>query len=321
LTRTKGALAPAQFEEKEPVNVLDAIGNTPLIELQTIPKNRPRVRIFAKFEGANPGGSVKDRAAKYMIEAAEASGELTPDKTIIEPTSGNTGIALAMIGSLKGYRVELFMPACVSVERRRVLEAFGAKVVLTPSEEGTDGAIIAAHRALEESPERYFMPNQFENPHNVRAHEEGTGPEIFEQTNGEIDYFVAGLGTSGTIMGAGRYLKSVKPGVKVIAVEPVRGHKIQGLKNMDESIVPGIYDPSLFDDKIVVDDDPAFETARYLAFREGLFVGMSSGAAVYGALRVAERIQEGTIVTVLPDRGDRYLSTSLFASICGQCPP
>lgn len=303
------------------MNLLDAIGNTPLIELRSIPANRPRVRILAKFEGANPGGSVKDRAAKYMVEAAEASGELTQEKTIVEPTSGNTGIALAMIGSMKGYRVELFMPACVSVERRRVLEALGAKVTLTPADQGTDGAIVAARRALENDPDAYFMPNQFENPNNVRAHFEGTGPEIYAQTGGEIDYFVAGLGTSGTLVGVGRYLKSVKPDVRVIAVEPTRGHAIQGLKNMEEAIVPAIYDPSVHDEKIVVGDEAAFETARYLAYREGLFVGMSSGAAVYGALKVAERVEEGTIVTILPDRGDRYLSTSLFASICGQCPP
>jgi len=220
------------------MNLLSAIGNTPVVELINLNKKSPKVRIFGKFEGNNPGGSVKDRPAYYMIKAAEESGELTREKAIIEATSGNTGIALAMIGAVKGYRVRLFMPECVSTERRLTLEAFGAEVVLTPAREGTDGAIRRAHQTLNEEPGRYYMPNQFDNVNNVRAHYETTGPEIFSQTSGEIDVFVAGMGTTGTLMGAGRYLKERKPGVRIVGVEPEERHTIQGLKNMNNSIVP-----------------------------------------------------------------------------------
>ena len=297
-----------------------AIGNTPLVELTGINPN-PGVRILAKLEGSNPGGSVKDRPAYYMLTGAEARGELTHDKVILEPTSGNTGIAMAMIGTAKGYRVKLVMPACVSMERRRVLEAFGAELVLSPAEEATDGAIRMAHRILGEAPDSYYMPNQYANPDNVRAHYEMTAPEIMGQTNGEISCFVAGMGTSGTLMGCARYFHEKAPGVKVIGVEPRLGHKVQGLKNMKESIVPEIYREETLDAKINVDDEPAFETARQLATMEGLFVGMSSGAAVAGALEVARQMDSGTIVVILPDRGDRYLSTTLFRSVCGCCPP
>jgi cysteine synthase B len=256
-----------------------------------------------------------------MIRKAEEEGILTPEKTILEPTSGNTGIALAMIGAAKGYRVKLIMPDCVSEERRRILEALGAEVILTPGEKGTDGAICLAHHLLAENPELYFMPNQFENPNNVLAHFETTGPEIFRQTEGEIDVFVAGMGTTGTLMGVGKYLKSKKPEIKIIGVEPRVGHKIQGLKNMEESIVPKIFDPSLLDGKITIDDEEAFSMARILATREGIFVGMSSGAAVAAALKMAKEMKEGTIVVILPDRGERYLSTTLFRSVCALCPP
>ncbi len=242
--------------------------------------------IYAKLEGNNPGGSIKDRPAYYMIVKAEESGQLTKDKIIVEPTSGNTGIALAMIGSALGYKVKLFMPECVSTERQLCLQAFGAEVVLTPAKEATDGAIRRAWQFIEKEPEKYFMPNQFDNPNNLLAHYETTGPEIYRQTNGEVDVFVAGLGTSGTLIGTGKYLKEKKPGVRVVAVEPTEGHTIQGLKNMTESINPGIYDPRGFDEKVVVEDDEAFETTRLLATREGLFVGMSSGAAVSAALKV-----------------------------------
>jgi cysteine synthase B len=302
------------------MTVSHAIGNTPLVELVNLNRN-PRVRVFGKLEGNNPGGSVKDRPAYYMIKKAEEAGALTTKKTIIEPTSGNMGIALAMIGASKGYRVKLFMPECVSAERRLIIAAFGAEVILTPAKEGTDGAIRAAHQALREDPDRYYMPNQFENESNVLAHYETTGPEIFTQTQGEIDVFVAGMGTTGTLMGAGRYLKEVKPAVRIVGVEPVEGHTIQGLKNMTESIVPRIYHPDRLDDKIMVNDDEAFETARLLSTVEGLFVGMSSGAAVAGALRIARGMDRGTVVTILPDRGDRYLSTTLFRSVCARCPP
>ena len=297
-----------------------AIGNTPLVELRTVNPN-PRVRILAKLEGNNPGGSVKDRPACFMLLGAEERGDLTSGRTILEPTSGNTGIALAMLGAARGYRVRLVMPACVSLERRSVLAAFGAELVLSPAEEGTDGAIHLAYRILEEEPDRYYMPNQYANPDNVRAHRETTGPEIFSQTAGDIDCFVAGMGTGGTLMGVAGYLRETKPSVKVVGVEPTLGHRIQGLKNMKEAIVPSIYREENLDGKLVVDDESAFETARRLAVAEGLFVGMSSGAAVAGAIEMAKQITEGTIVTLLPDRGDRYLSTNLFRSTCASCPP
>jgi cysteine synthase B len=302
-------------------NIFEAIGNTPLVQLRNIDGLNPRVRIYGKLEGCNPGGSVKDRAAYYMIERAEESGELTREKIIVEPTSGNTGIALAMIGSAKGYRVKLFMPECVSTERQICLQAFGAEVILTPADEATDGAIIRARQFCEQEPDKYFMPNQFDNPNNLIAHYATTGPEIYEQTGGELDVYVAGLGTSGTLIGAGRYLKEKNKNIRVVAVEPVEGHSIQGLKNMNESINPGIYDPGAFDEKIMVNDEEAFDITRKLATREGIFVGMSSGAAVYGAIQIAKLMDKGTIVVILPDRGDRYLSTTLFRSICAKCPP
>ncbi|MHC4645430.1 MAG: PLP-dependent cysteine synthase family protein [Planctomycetota bacterium] len=306
--------------EKEGRSVLDAIGNTPLVELTNL-DNNPRVSIFAKLEGCNPAGSIKDRPAYCMIRKAEESGELTKGKTILEPTSGNTGIALAMIGAVKGYRVELVIPECVSFERRQILEAFGARVLLTPGKEGTDGAIRKAHQILSEEPDKYYMPNQFRNPNNILAHYETTGPEVFLQTDGAIDAFVAGMGTTGTLMGAGRYLKEKKPGVRVVGIEPTVGHKIQGLKNMEESIVPEVYDATGLDDKVVVEDEDAFEITRQLAAKEGLFVGMSSGAAVAGAVCVARQMDSGVIGVILPDRGDRYLSTALFMSVCAKCPP
>ena len=302
------------------MNLLSAIGNTPLVELNNLNGNS-KVRIFGKLEGSNPGGSVKDRPAYYMLKKAEESGELTRGKIILEPTSGNTGIALAMIGAAKGYKVKLCMPECVSLERRRIIESFGAEAVLTPANEGTDGAIRKAHQLSAEEPGKYYMPNQFENENNVLAHYETTGPEIFSQIEGEIDVFLAGIGTGGTLMGAGKYLKEKKPQIKVVGIEPTMGHKIQGLKNMQESIVPKIYYSEKFDEKITVEDDPAYEVTRLLATKEGIFAGMSSGAAVVGALRVAKKMDSGIIVVILPDRGDRYLSTNLFRSICGKCPP
>jgi len=297
-----------------------SIGFTPVIELRKLNPN-PAVRLLAKLEGNNPGGSVKDRPALFMIEGAEKRGELTSGKTILEPTSGNTGIAIAMLGAARGYRIKLVMPACVSMERRAVLSAFGAELVLSPFHEGTDGAIRLAHLILEDSPDEYYMPNQYANPDNVRAHYETTGPEIYKQTEGEIDYFVAGMGTGGTLMGTGAYLRSRKRDIRIVGVEPKPGHKIQGLKSMKEAIVPQIYREENLDEKLIVDDDPAFETTRRLAVEEGLFVGMSSGAAVAGAIQLARSLSSGTIVALLPDRGDRYLSTSLFRSTCGDCPP
>ena len=303
------------------MSVLSAIGNTPLVELNALNRQKAKVKIFGKLEGTNPGGSVKDRPALYMITQAEKSGQLTKGKTILEATSGNTGIALAMIGAAKGYRVRLCMPECVSTERQHILEALGAEVVLTPAREGTDGAIRKAHELLGAESEKYYMPNQFENQSNILAHYETTGPEIFSQTQGQIDVFVAGMGTTGTLMGVYKYFKEKKPQVRIVGVEPTEGHAIQGLKNMKESIVPKIYNPQMLDEKITVGDGEAFETTRLLAAKEGIFVGMSSGAAVTGALRIAQQMNSGTIVVVLPDRGDRYLSTTLFRSICAKCPP
>jgi len=308
-------LPPAGFGALE-----NAIGNTPLVRLTSLNRN-PRVRILAKLEGNNPGGSVKDRPAYYMIAKAEETGELTRDKIILEATSGNTGIALAMIGAARKYRVKLAMPACVSLERRSILEAYGAEVVLSPACEATDGAIRLAHRILEENPGMYYMPNQYANENNVLAHYETTGPEIWRQTGGDVDLFIAGMGTGGTLMGTGRYLKEQDQRIRVIGVEPRIGHKIQGLKNMKEAIVPPIYHEEKLDEKVVVEDEDAFETARILAIQEGLFVGMSGGAAIAAALRAAETLDSGTIVTILPDRGDRYLSTTLFRSMCAKCPP
>lgn len=302
------------------MSVIDSIGNTPLVELKNL-NSKHKVRLMAKLEGSNPGGSVKDRPALYMVKKAIESGKLVPGKTILEPTSGNTGIALAMIGAALGYKVKLAMPECVSVERRRTIEAFGAEIELTAGNRSTDGAIIRAHQILKESPDQYFMPNQFDNENNVVAHYETTGPEIFKQTKGEVDTFVAGMGTTGTLMGVSKYFKEHKPAVKIIGVEPTENHSIQGLKNLHESIVPRIFKSSALDDEITVTDDEAFETTRLLATKEGLFVGMSSGAAVAGALKFAKGMKSGTVVVLLPDRGDRYLSTSLFMSTCAHCPP
>ncbi len=302
------------------MSILDCIGNTPLALLDKINPN-PKVRLFGKLEGNNPGGSVKDRIAWYMVKSAESEGKLSKGSTILEATSGNTGIGLAMVGTARGYKVKLVMPECVSMERRKVLEALGAELVLSPGNEGTDGAIRLAHRLYDEHRNGYFMPNQFDNPANSLAHYETTGREIYEQTKGEVSVFVAGMGTTGTLMGAGKRLKEFNSSITVIGVEPHLGHKIQGLKNMTESIVPKIFNPKAIDQKWSVVDDEAFTMTRRLALEEGLFVGMSSGAAMWVAVKKAKEMMNGTIVVILPDRGDRYLSTALFTSVCAQCPP
>jgi S-sulfo-L-cysteine synthase (O-acetyl-L-serine-dependent) len=302
------------------MSILDSIGNTPLVQLDRINPN-PKVRLLAKLEGSNPGGSVKDRIALYMIRAAEAQGALSEGRTILEATSGNTGIGLAMVGTATGYKVKLVMPACVSTERRKILEAFGAELVLSPGCDGTDGAIRLAHRIYDENKGEYYMPNQFDNPANVHAHYETTGKEIYRQTRGEVSVFVAGMGTTGTLMGTGRRLKEYDPAITILGAEPTLGHKIQGLKNMTEAIVPRIFDPRALDEKWSVSDDDAFNTTRRLALEEGLFVGMSSGAAMWAAIKKALQMRNGTIVVILPDRGDRYLSTALFTSVCAKCPP
>ncbi len=301
-------------------DLVSSIGNTPLVDISSL-SGHSDIRLLAKLEGSNPGGSVKDRPALHMIEGAERSGELNHNKIILEPTSGNTGIAIAMIGAAKGYKVKLVMPACVSVERRGILEAYGAEVVLSPGCEMTDGAIRLARRILQADPGTYYMPDQYSNPNNPLAHYHTTGPEIFAQAGGDIDYFVAGMGTSGTLMGTSRFFREQAPSVQIVGIEPHRGHKIQGLKNMEEAIVPAIYDERRLARKLVVGDELAFETTRLMAHKLGLFVGMSSGAAVAGALILAKELRHVTIVVVLPDRGDRYLSTNLFRSHCAECPP
>ncbi|NPA14966.1 MAG: cysteine synthase family protein [Deferribacteres bacterium] len=290
--------------------VLELIGNTPIVKLNAF--STGEVEIWAKIEACNPGGSIKDRAALFMIEGAEKRGELTKDKTIIEATSGNTGIGLALVAAVKGYRVKIVMPESVSLERRAILKAFGAEVVLSPGDKGTDGAIELAARIYEENRSEYYMPNQFDNPDNMRAHYETTGPEIWEQMEGRIDAFVAGIGTSGTLMGVGKRLKELNPDIKLFGVEPPPGHGIQGLKSLDEARVPKLFDPSLPDELIRVYDEEAFEMMRRLPKLEGLFVGISSAAALIGALRVAEKLKRGRIVTIFPDGGDRYLSTGIF---------
>ncbi len=302
-------------------NILDYIGNTPLVEIKKLNPFFPDVRIFAKIEGQNPGGSIKDRPALFMINEAEKSGKLTKEKTIIEATSGNTGIALAMIAALKGYKIKLFMPECVSLERRKILESYGAELVLTPAAENTDGAIIRAKKLLSDYPDLYFMPDQFSNPANPLSHYQTTGPEILKQINGEIDFLAVGLGSTGSLMGTSRFLKENIPNIQIVAIEPVKKHKIQGLKNMEESIVPSIFDLSIIDIHLYVNDEESFEYARLLSVKEGLFVGMSSGAALSGSIKLAEKVKKGNIVTIFPDRGDRYLSTNLFASFCSNCPP
>lgn len=302
------------------MGILDCIGNTPIVKLDKINPNS-KVRLYAKLEGNNPGGSVKDRIAYYMVHEAEKSGRLKKGSIILEATSGNTGIGLAMVGTAKGYKVKLVMPECVSMERRKVLEAFGAELVLSPGNEGTDGAIRLAHKLYGEHRNGHFMPNQFDNEANIKAHYETTGKEVYEQTKGEVSVFVAGMGTTGTLMGAGRRLKEYNSNIQIVGVEPLLGHRIQGLKNMKESIVPKIFNPSALDEKLNVNDDDAFNTTRRLAVEEGLFVGMSSGGAMWAAIKKAKEMKEGTLVVILPDRGDRYLSTALFTSVCAQCPP
>jgi len=292
-------------------NILQTIGNTPLVRITKLNPNK-KVKIYAKIEGSNPTGSIKDRIALKMIEQAEANGSLIGGKTIIEPTSGNTGIALAMIGIVKGYDVEIVMSEAVSVERIKMIKSFGAKVTLTEANKGTDGAIMKARELVSANPERYFMPDQFSNKFNKIAHYKTTSEEIWKQTNGKIDYFVSSIGTSGTIMGVGKGLKENNPRIKIVCAHPVKGHYIQGLKNMEEAIVPSIYDPSTIDETIMVETEAAFEMTRQIVRKEGIFVGMSSGAAMYAAIELSEKITSGVIVVIFPDRGEKYLTTKLF---------
>jgi cysteinyl-tRNA synthetase len=292
-------------------SVLEAIGNTPLIRINRLcPKTQ--VRLYGKLESSNPGGSVKERIALAMIEAGEKSGELTPDKIVLEATSGNTGIGLAMVCAAKGYRCLLIMSESASLERRKIMQAYGAEILLTPAHRSTDGAIEKAYAMAREYPDRYFLTDQFNNEANWQAHYTGTAPEIWRQTEGQVTHIVATLGTSGTVMGLYAWFSEHHPQVRIIAVEPYLGHKIQGLKNMKESYRPGIFDKSKASEIVNVEDEDAFRTARLLARKEGLLVGMSSGAAIFAALNLAQELDEGFIVTLLPDSGERYLSTPLF---------
>ena len=292
-------------------SILDAIGNTPLVRINELNPN-PNAEIYAKLEGFNPTGSIKDRIALKMIEQAENDGALTKDKIIIEPTSGNTGIGLAMIGTVKGYRVQIVMSSAVSIERQKMIKAFGGEIILTDAELGTDGAIMKARELIAANPDRYFNPNQFSNEYNKIAHYTTTAEEIWEQTEGRITHFVSSLGTSGTIMGVGKRLKEKNPDIKIVEAHPVKGHYIQGLKNMDEAIVPAIYDESEISESVMIESEDAFEMARQIVQKEGIFVGMSSGAAMLAAIHVAKNIDTGVIVAIFPDRGEKYLSTDLF---------
>lgn len=292
-------------------NILETIGNTPMVRINSLNPN-PDVNIYAKLEGFNPSGSIKDRIAVKMINEAEKEGRLRPGQTIIEPTSGNTGIGLAIIGIVKGYPVEIVMSEAVSMERRKIIRSLGGKVILTPAEEGTDGAIRLARKMVAENPDKYFMPDQFANAANYLAHYETTALEIWQQTGGEIDYLVCSLGTSGTIMGLSKFLKIMKPSIKIVCAQPVKGHYIQGLKNMEEAIVPDIYDPSQIDIQELVDSEEAIEMARQLIKKEGIFAGMSSGAAMLAAYRTASKISSGNIVVLFPDRAEKYISTVMF---------
>ena len=292
-------------------NILETIGNTPMVRINKLCPN-PSVNIFAKLEGFNPTGSIKDRIALRMVESAEHKGLLRKGHTIIEPTSGNTGIGLAIVGVVKGYPVEIVMSSAVSVERRKILRSYGAKVILTPAEEGTDGAIRLARKMVKENPDKYFMPDQFANAANYQAHYEKTAIEIWQQTDGQIDYFVSAVGTSGTLMGVSRFLRAMKPVIKIVCAHPIKGHYIQGLKNMGEAIVPQIYNPALIDTQEMIESEEAIEMAQEIIAKEGISAGMSSGAAMLAALRTAERIEKGNIVVVFPDRAEKYLSTKMF---------
>jgi len=311
------AVARAQHLEwpERASSILDLVGRTPLLDVTAlVPGISPRVRLYAKLEGFNPGGSVKDRAALWMVRGGLASGALRPGKTLIDSTSGNTGIALAMIGAALGYPVTLVMPDNVSRERKVTISAFGASLIFSSGLEGSDGAILLCRRVLAAEPERYFKPDQYNNPMNPQAHYESTGPEIWEATQGRVTHLVASIGTGGTIMGTGRYLKERNPAIRVIAAEPDDAlHGLEGLKHMASSIVPGIYHEAELDRKVPVPTDDAYELVYQLGAGAGLIVGQSSGAALYAARTVARELDEGVVVMIFPDFGDRYLSTNLWS--------
>ena len=292
---------------------VDLVGNTPLFELSNISREVPGVSILGKAEWHNPGGSVKDRPALWMIRDGEKSGKLTPGKTILDATSGNTGIAYAWIGASLGYKVKLCMPKNASEERKKILRAYGVEVVLTDPGEGSDGAIRKVRELYAEDPERYFYPDQYTNPANPRSHYESTGPEIWEATEGEITHFVAGLGTSGTFVGTSTRLKEYNPEIKVVSFEPDSPfHGLEGMKHMESAIVPEIYDPSVADENLETATEEAYEMVKRLAREEGILVGISAGAAVATSLRVARGLESGVVVTILCDSADKYLSESFW---------
>ncbi|MFW6076057.1 MAG: PLP-dependent cysteine synthase family protein [Chloroflexota bacterium] len=296
-------------------DITQMIGNTPLIRLRSL-EPRTGVEVYGKAEWFNPGGSVKDRPALAMIEEGERSGQLTRDKIIIDATSGNTGIAYAMIGAARGYQVKLFMSAAASEERKRILRAYGAELVLTDPAESSDGAIREVRRRFEESPDIYFYPDQYNNPENWRAHFRTTGVEIFNQTGGRITHFVAGLGTSGTFVGVSRRLKTYCEDIQTISVQPdMPLHGLEGLKHMESAIVPGIYDETLADQDIPAGTDDAYRMVKRIASEEGILLGVSGGAALVGAEKVAQNLDRGVIVTILPDSGDRYLSDRFWDEV------
>jgi cysteine synthase B len=294
-------------------SVLDLIGRTPLVRLHRFERETPGVELWAKAEWQNPGGSVKDRAAARMILEGEESGALTPDRLILDATSGNTGIAYAMVGAARGYQVKLCLPDNASPERKLILRAFGADLVLTDPLEGTDGAIREARRLKATDPDRYFYPDQYSNDANWRAHYDTTGPEIIEQTSGRLTHFVAGLGTSGTFIGTGRRLRKFNPAIKLISFQPSGPfHGLEGLKHMESAIVPGIYDPSVADEDLRVESERAYEMVRRLAREQGLLGGISSGAALAAAMEVARRLDRGVVVTVFPDGAEKYLTEKFW---------
>jgi len=291
-------------------NILQLIGNTPLVKINRLNPNK-KIELYAKLEFFNPGGSVKDRIALSMIEGAKRRKELTKNKIVLEATSGNTGIGLALVCAVKKYKLFLTMPETASVERRKILKALGAEILLTSAKDGTDGAIEKAYEMARKN-KKYWLADQFNNPDNWKAHYYGTAEEIWQDTDGKITHFVGSMGTAGTLMGVSKRLKKYNPKIQIIGVEPFLGHKIQGLKNMKEAYKPGIYDKTWLDEKINVKDEDAYEMARKIAKEEGIFVGMSSGAAMFGALKIIESFKRGLIVVLLPDNGERYLSTNLF---------
>jgi len=294
---------------KHATDVLSLIGNTPLVRLRRIGAEFPQAALLAKAEWANPGGSVKDRAARSIIKEAESAGLLTPDKALLDSTSGNTGIAYAMLGAARGYRVKLFMPSNVSLERKQILQAFGAEIVYTDPMEGSDGAIRQVRELAEREPQNYFYANQYNNPANWKAHYETTAPEIFDQTEGHITHFVAGLGTTGTFIGTARRLKELKSDIRCVSYQPDSPfHGLEGLKHLPTSIVPGIYDSSVADETLEISTEEAYAMTLRLAREEGLLVGVSSGASMVAALKVAKQVESGVIVTIFPDSGDKYLS-------------